>query len=105
MTTAFVDAPGQGSAGVRSASPQTAGAARFPLEALRVHLGCSWRQLQTLMRVNGGVLNAFRERGLDIYQADRYAMRCGEFHPSEVWPEWMLVVVDDLEGDEVLVCA
>jgi hypothetical protein len=57
------------------------------------------------MRVNGGVLEQFRRCGLDTYQADRYAQRCGDFHPAEVWPEWSFVLIDDADGDEVLAFA
>ena len=64
----------------------------------------SWRELQTILRVSWSTLNSMRQRGLNIYQADRYAMRCG-WLPMEVWPEWGHDLACEPEGEELAACA
>ncbi len=76
----------------------------FPIEQLQALAGCSWRELQTILRVSWSTLNSMRQRGLDIYQADRCAMRCG-WLPMEVWPEWGHDLASEPEGEDLAACA
>ena len=45
-----------------------------------------------------------RGQGLDVYQADRYTMRCG-WLPMEVWPEWGQDLADGPDDEELAACA
>ena len=79
-------------------------AGRFPVEPLQALSGHSWRELQTILRVSWSTLNSMRGRGFDVYQADRYAMRCG-WLPMEVWPEWGQDLADGPDDEELAACA
>lgn len=98
MTTMMRDRINSGG----GAGPEPTG--RFPVDRLQALSGLSWRELQTILRVSWSTLNSFRDRDFDVYQADRYAMRCG-WLPMEVWPDWVQDVADEPDGEELLACA
>jgi len=61
---------------------------RYPLQTLLDHAGISQTHLKRALNANSQAIKAAREKGLDPYQADRYAVRFG-FHPGEVWDDWL----------------
>lgn len=51
----------------------------------------SLRAFRSATGLNGVRYNTALKEGMDLWTADRCAVRCG-FHPAEVWPNWLEVL-------------
>lgn len=58
----------------------------YPFSALAEAIGESETQTFWLLRVNGARRAGILEHGIDIDQAERWALKLG-LHPYEVWPQ------------------
>lgn len=56
----------------------------FSIHTLFTAYGRPWREFREVVGARHTVLNRYKDTGLPLDVADKYAVRC-DFHPVEVW--------------------